>query len=426
MNIRILSWTMAATLLAVTAVNVHAQAPESELPPLPGTFTPDTLLRPESGFALPDLGPKVAASTSVTSPWFVLKPGLVLIVDHTAFGQDATNVEQVGAQQDQSEIRAARAMLRGTVGRGYKVAYLVSGEYKGFETDPASNWQMTDISITLPLHGPATKLTLGKTKETFGYEMVGDAANLPHLERVLNPFFVSRNVGARLMHVTKDHRMTLGGGVYNDAFITGKERQLDVSARITRLLVDDPATNRFLHLGLSGRRAGTTNGTLRYQGRPESNVASNFVNSGDIVADGATHAGLELLWNRGPLSFTGEYMHAWVDAGTAGDPRFSGGYLTASYVLTGETRPYDRTVGYARRVMPKRRWGAPELVARFSAVDLEDATVRGGTYTRFFTGINWWGSHRWRASAGWGRTWLERAGKMGTENSLLLRLQWVY
>jgi hypothetical protein len=31
-------------------------------------------------------------------------------------------------------------------------------------------------------------MTIGKTKETFSYELVGDSANLPQMERVLNPF----------------------------------------------------------------------------------------------------------------------------------------------------------------------------------------------------------------------------------------------
>jgi phosphate-selective porin OprO/OprP len=33
-------------------------------------------------------------------------------------------------------------------------------------------------------------------------------------------------------------------------------------------------------------------------------------------------------------------------------------------VLSGEHRPYDRKVGYARRVMPQGRGGAWELMAR--------------------------------------------------------------
>jgi phosphate-selective porin OprO/OprP len=58
-------------------------------------------------------------------------------------------------------------------------------------------------------------------------------------------------------------------------------------------------------------------------------------------------------------------------------------------VITGESRRYDRTVGYARRVMPKRRWGAAELVARFSHIDLDDGSVHGGEFDKTYLGFNW-------------------------------------
>lgn len=46
--------------------------------------------------------------------------------------------------------------------------------------------------------------------------MVGDAASLRHQERVLTPFFVSRNVGAKILHVIANQRMTMAAGVFND------------------------------------------------------------------------------------------------------------------------------------------------------------------------------------------------------------------
>ena len=48
---------------------------------------------------------------------------------------------------------------------------------------------------------------------------------------------------------------------------------------------------------------------------------------------------------------------------------------------------YDRTVGYARRVMPTGRWGAPEIVARYSNVDLDDDAVHGGNFDRIYIGV---------------------------------------
>ena len=66
--------------------------------------------------------------------------------------------------------------IRTGLGIVMSVRYLVAGEYKGFESDPEKPWNITDVSMTFPLGGPATTLTVGKTKETFAYEMVGDAA----------------------------------------------------------------------------------------------------------------------------------------------------------------------------------------------------------------------------------------------------------
>jgi hypothetical protein len=41
--------------------------------------------------------------------------------------------------------------------------------------------------------------------------------NLPHQERVLSPFFVSRNIGVKLSHVFGEKQfMTASLGVYND------------------------------------------------------------------------------------------------------------------------------------------------------------------------------------------------------------------
>jgi len=87
---------------------------------------------------------------------------------------------------------------------------------------------------------------------------------------------------------------------------------------------------------------------------------------------------------------------------------------------------YDRTVGYARRVMPEGRWGAPELVARFSHVDLDGGSIQGGKFDKTYLGINWWATRRWKVGFGWGHTWLDRSGTTGITDIFLTRLQWVY
>jgi phosphate-selective porin OprO/OprP len=415
---------------AASAPSALAQAVESDLAPLPGEFEAPPLPAPSEPFLLPDAPDNFFTPIESDDRWFKIQIGLAALVDYSSFDQDSVSLGQVGKQEDQWSARAARLTLRGTIGRDYKVGYLLAGEYNGFESEARDEWSTTDVSLSFPIGGPATKLVVGKTKETFAYEMVGDAANLPHPERVLSPFFVSRNVGVKLTHVIgADQRMTASVGMFNDWAVTSgsaSDNGTDVTARVTGLIVDQPEEKQFLHVGVALRYAGADNNIMRYKGKPESDVTDNFVDTGNINGDHATHLGLEALWNSGPFSILAEYNHAWVDSAASGDPSFSGYYITGSWVLTGETRPYDRTVGYARRVMPEGRWGAPELVARFSHVDLDDGVVRGGAFDKTYLGVNWWATRRWKFSFGWGHTWLDRFGVTGETDSYLTRLQWIY
>jgi phosphate-selective porin OprO/OprP len=418
-----------ALAVALGASAAWGQAPESELPAEPGAFEGAVPSAPPGAW-VPDLPRSVYDATRVSTDAFTLKPGLVLLGDYAVFDQDAASVAQVGEQRDRGQLRASRLLFRGTLGSGYVVRYLVAGEYKGFDTAADRTWEMTDVSLTFPLRGPATTLTVGKTKQPFVYEMVGDAANLAFQERVLSPFFVSRSVGARLAHVSADRRSTVSFGVYNDRWAgssaQGPNDGTDVAARLTHALWLEDGGRRLLHLGASVRRVGADGGTLRYRGRPESNVSSFYVDTGTFAAERALHVGLEALWQHGPWSVIGEWVGAKVDAPASGDPSFSGGYLGVSWVVTGEHRPYDPSVGYARRVVPTGTRGALELVARASRVDLDDGTLRGGRFVKSYLGANWWATPRWKFGAGWGRTWLDDAGTRGVTDALLMRAQWVY
>ena len=77
----------------------------------------------------------------------------------------------------------------------------------------------------------------------------------------------------------------------------------------------------------------------------------------------------------------------------AGDCYFNGGYVNASYMITGEHLGYDRATGYDDRLIPfrnigsykdgKRGWGAWQLAARFSWIDLNStASAAAGWRTR--------------------------------------------
>jgi phosphate-selective porin OprO and OprP len=419
--------TVAAALLVLVAEAAVAQSVESDV-------TPESahLVRDSAGYALPDFSDQSLQSMRIEDQHdrFSAKFGLVVMpADYTSFAQDAASKAQVGNQQDEFEARSLRVMARGHFELFRRWNYVLSYEYKGFDQTSTADWNVTDARISTET-GPRTgTLTLGRMKESYVYEMVGDAANLPQHERLLSPFFRSRNVGAQLSNAVLDQRATWTVGWFNDWWTEGYSYSTsgnDFAGRITGLPVwsDDGAT--YLHLGVAVRYYGGFDDQLRYRGKPASNVADDYVDTGKVPGDHAWHTGLEALWNVGGYSLLAEYVRADLSTRDGPRPVLDGYYLTGSWVITGEHRPYDRKAGYARRILPSGRWGAVELIGRYGHVDLDDESVRGGTMDGWWAGVNWWATRRLKASVGYGNIDLDRFGLQGNTKSLLSRLQWIY
>ena len=356
--------------------------------------------------------------------------GIVLLpADYTSFEQDDASRRQVGNQQDEFEARSLRITARGHFELFRRWTYLLSYEYKGFDQTSSADWNTTDVKFATELGPRLGTLSLGKIKEPHVYEMVGDAANLPQNERVLSPFFRSRNVGVQLGNTWAGQRGTWAVGWYNDWWVEGRDWSdsgNDFAGRVSALPVWIEDGRSFLHVAASVRYYGAVDGQLRYKGKPASNVADDYLDTGRIPGDHAWHTGLEALWNRGPYSLLAEYVRADASTRDDHDPSFDGYYLTGSWVLTGEHRPYDRKAGYARRVLPQGRWGAVELVGRYGRVDLDDRVIDGGVLNGWWAGVNWWATRRVKASVGYGNIDLDRFGVEGNTRTLLTRVQWIY
>jgi phosphate-selective porin OprO and OprP len=410
---------VAVWLVAVLAPAVaFGQSPESDLTPEGKALAKDS-----TAFALP-------VKVDDQRDRFSIKFGFAaLFADFTTFNQNAASIQQVGEQPDKYEPRSIRVMARGYFELFTRWNYVVSYEYNGFEWEPGEpKWSATDLKVSTSV-GKLGTLTIGKLKEPFVYEMVGDAANLPHSERLLSPFFRSRNVGIQLSNTFASERATWAGGWFNGGLASGvnfADAGNDFVGRVTALPVWEGDGDTYLHVAASLRYYGADKGQLRYKGRPASNVSDNYVDTGNIPGSHALHESLEALLNVHQYSLLAEYVHADLSTDDHSDPSFSGYYMTGSWVLTGEHRPYDKKAGYARRVLPQGRWGAVELIGRYGHVDLDNKSISGGTMDGWWAGVNWWATRRWKASVGYGDIDLDRFGVTGNTKTMLYRLQWIY
>jgi phosphate-selective porin OprO/OprP len=312
-GLRAAAW--AAAVVAWPCV-VYAQSPESDLTP-----EAEALVKDSSHYVLPDFGDKTLNSMEMTDDKdrFSVKLGLALLpADYTTFDQDAASKAQVGNERDEYEARSLRLILRGHFELFRRWDYVASYEYKGFANEPGDpDWSASDVNIATDL-GHLGRLKIGKFKEPYIYELVGDSANLPQNERFLNPFFTSRNVGVQLSNTMLDQRGTWAVGWYNDWWVKGDsfgDSGNDFAARVTLLPVWTEDSSRYLHVGASVRYYGADNDQLRFRGQPASHVSEYYVDTGKFDGDHAWNTGLELLWNVNGYSLLGEYVTSSASIG---------------------------------------------------------------------------------------------------------------
>lgn len=196
--------------------------------------------------------------------------------------------------------------------------------------------------------------------------------------------------------------------------------------------------NASLHLGVNvghlfNARANSTattsssistvnsNTALALGDRPELRVDPTVIlNTGNIPANSGTVAGIEAAAAYGPFFVQSEYFHYWVQQRPGGiNPsdgvanavsptlNFDGGYLEASYSLGGR-RHYVKETGAYSGVIPTHSfslseggWGALEIAARYSEINLNDqftpgsaphltGGINGGDQKGIDFGLNWY------------------------------------
>ncbi|MCW4455174.1 porin [Flavobacterium sp. MXW15] len=242
------------------------------------------------------------------------------------------------------------------------------------------------------------KLRIGQMKLPLGFEGNTATRNGAFMENALptQAFYQGRRIG--LDWALERPAWLLNAGYYFDD-LQGNNPGNSMAARAA--WTPWKAADRVLHLGMSATRERPdpeTNGlgvevppSVRWRAKPEASLtAVRLVDSGTLTdIDLIDRQGLEALWIQGPWSLQGEYLRQNTRRGH-GLPDYGsdGWYLFASWLPTGESRSYSG--GNVANPKPSGRYGAVELLARYSDLDLDSDGIAGGRERNWTLGANWY------------------------------------
>ncbi len=275
------------------------------------------------------------------------------------------------------------------------------------------------------------RLAVGQFKEPFSMDELTSSNSTTFMERALpNAFAPSFNPGIMLSDSVADQRVTWAAGIFRDTDGTGRniaDNGYNATGRITYAPIYENEGANVLHLGAAYTYKDPEDGQFRVRQRPEAGRADRFIDTAAVDADSVGILGLEAAMVNGPFSLQGEYMRASLD-GRAGqqDVDYDGWYVQGSYWLTGEHRNYSRSSGAFGYVNPERNfgqnggWGAWELAARYSELDLNDGNIEGGKLENITAGINWHLNPNTRVM--WNYVNADRKG-IGKTDIYMMRLQ---
>jgi phosphate-selective porin OprO/OprP len=245
-------------------------------------------------------------------------------------------------------------------------------------------------------------IKFGQFKEPFSFETLTSSKDLILMERAyIDALAPDRNMGISYTRFGLRYHASAGlfaeGADSKDT--TGRSEGFGVTARYA--FVPFMQSGHVLHLGVAASTrtpdaaTGEDTNTVAFASRAETSVSrAQFLSTGPIRGASRTNRlNAEVAYVRGPLTLLGEYTRAWVPLVEGGDPdpNFDGYYLTAAWFLTGESRRYSLADGNFDRVLPYAPFGALEIAARVSSIDLNEAQagILGGRATNYTIGFNW-------------------------------------
>ncbi len=345
-------------------------------------------------------------------------------LDMGFYDQDAANVATLGDIQNGLGFRRARLAAVGSVSE--QTSYIMEFDFAQAQARFVDVWMQFAET-------PLGNVRIGRFRQPFGMTELTSIRELPFLERPLlfgtDLFF--RQTGVMLFDSAAEDRLTwaVSGFRYiSDNFgnVYADEGGYGVETRLTALPVD--LGDRVLHFGVDYSYKEPGRGLVQLANTNEFFLGQNpilgagglsvlplvnvppFVNTGQIAARREQEFNVEAAMGLGRLAVQSEARWAFVEDNTGVVNTFPGFYAHVRYMLTGEVIPFNKPGAVFGRIKPacpanfrQGDWGAWELAARVSYIDLNGTNLPGPgrRLTDTTVGLNWYVNDRTKFQFNW-------------------------
>ncbi len=196
-----------------------------------------------------------------------------------------------------------------------------------------------------------------------------------------------------------------------------------IGARYTFAPID--SGNKLLHVGVSFVSEEPT-GSVKFKTNPESKPTEvDFVDTGKLGdVSRINRLGLEMAYQIGPFTTQMEWMRTAVNRQHHPNVAFGGWYVEGSWMFGGGSRRYK----YGKFVSPTlgKPYGTWELTARYSHLDLNDASVQGGRENNLTLGLNWYLNSHGRLMFNYIKVHSDRQGAADNPDIFLVQTQFFF
>ncbi len=325
---------------------------------------------------------------------FKYKMDARLYLDAAIYNED----EAVLDLHSGSEIRRMRFAIKATLWKNFIAE--IDFDFAGNEVDIKDAY--------LGYRVESTMFKVGNFRSPFSLEEVTTSRYISFIERGLpNAFPTGRLLG--LAGYKWGRNWQIAGGIFGQEPGDTDDEALDDEEELEKADEGYAIVGRFtiaplykgnnvIHVGGSYAYKTTDAYTekMKFKAYDESKISHlRFLYLKEKNVDHTSMFGLEAVLHFGPFHVQAEYMKAGVTRlADSGKPNFSvsGGYVFASYFLTGESMPYYADQGEFGRIFPKSKKGAVELLARYSWINLNDfeADIDAGEGKNFTLGLSYY------------------------------------